>query len=395
MRSLLRILPVAVVALTVAARTPAQTTGAVDEGYIVILEPREWTGEGVRGLTLSERPLDVVGLAHHRSGIVRVTVNGKNATLTRNSSGVTRFSVAVPAEARREGVEVIAFPANGTALTRRYGRAGPVAASPTPPRPAAATAPAPSPAGGSSAAEAATLRVSVADLPSSARSSVAASLRAVPSVVVSSRRRDPAHLTIRREGEEFVVVGMDGAVRHRVAAPTPAAGAAALAPLLREEQGARRLAEIAAPAGAAPLQFSFLRARSSFRVNESIELRVRAGLDGYLTVVDLGTNGTVTVLFPTEHDRGNLVRRGQEVIIPTPEMRRAYGEEAIRASEPVGRGVVRAFITPRPLVITPPGGTVQAETVIQALREAIETTASGSAAAPLWTTAVLFYEITR
>lgn len=397
MRAPLRAFLVAVAALTTAARAPAQTAGAAaDGGYIVILEPREWTGEGVRGLSLNEKPLDVVGLVHHSSGIVRVTVNGKDAALTRNQSGVTRFTAAIPAEARRSGVEVIAFPASGAGIARRYGPEGPVAASPPPPRPAGTTMPAPLPARESSASGAATLRVSVADLSGSARSSIAASLRAVPSVTVSSRKSDPAHLSVRREGEEYVVVGMDGAVRHRVSATSPAGGAAALAPLLREEQGARQLAEIVPPAGAPPLHFSFLRARSSFRVNDPIELRVRAGSDGYLTVVDLGTNGTVTVLFPTAHDRASLVRRGQEVIIPTAEMRQAYGDEAIKASEPVGRGVVRAFITPKPLAITTPDAAVRAEALIQALRAAVETAGPGtSGAAPPWTASVLHYEITR
>jgi hypothetical protein len=396
MRSLLRTVLAAAVFTSGAAYTaPAQTAQGATDGYVVVTKPRDWTGEGVRvrGLTVG-KPMDVEGLVYHRSGIVRVTVNGQDATLSQTPSGVTRFVTTVAARARDTGVEVVAYPANGAAMTREYGRGSAVAAAQT------AAPPPPAPVSPASAPEifasgAATLRVSVAGLPSSARTSVASSLRAVPYVTVSSRERDPAHLTIRREENSFLVVGPDGAVRHTLPAPTPAAGAAALVPILREEVGARRLAEIAAPRGAAPLEFSFLRAKSSFRLNEPIELRLRAGRDGYLTVVDLGTNGTVTVLFPSELDRGNLVREGQVVTIPTAAMRE--GDQVIAASEPVGRGIVRAFLTPQPLEIaTPAGEAVQAEAVIQALRAAIATAGSGSReTASLWTTSVLHYEITR
>jgi hypothetical protein len=84
--------------------------------------------------------------------------------------------------------------------------------------------------------------------------------------------------------------------------------------------------------------------KTSFGIGEAVTFHAVADRDGYLTLVDLGTDGTVTVLFPNPHDRDNRVTEGQEIVFPSASM-----QSEIRAMEPAGRGMVRAFLTPHPL----------------------------------------------
>jgi hypothetical protein len=72
--------------------------------------------------------------------------------------------------------------------------------------------------------------------------------------------------------------------------------------------------------------------------------------DGYLTLVDLGTDGTVTVLIPNE-DHGQMPVQANR--------RLTYPEETgvfFQALPPAGGGLVRAFVTPEPLDIEIPVG---------------------------------------
>ena len=76
-----------------------------NQGWIQILEPREWVTEDARGLRLrAKRSLKVVGLAQHPSGISEVRLNGVKASLVRDPNGEFRFTGYVRVE---EGVEVV------------------------------------------------------------------------------------------------------------------------------------------------------------------------------------------------------------------------------------------------------------------------------------------------
>ncbi|HEX2091081.1 MAG TPA: CsgG/HfaB family protein [Longimicrobiaceae bacterium] len=123
---------------------PAQSPGErAGNGYLVVLEPREWTGEGTRGLQLRAggETVRVTGLAYHPSGIRRVLVNGTEASVTPDGSGAFRFSGQVSAETAARGVELVAYPARGEPFVKRVG-GGEEASSPPPPPPPA-TAPGP------------------------------------------------------------------------------------------------------------------------------------------------------------------------------------------------------------------------------------------------------------
>jgi Domain of unknown function (DUF4384) len=219
-------------------------------------------------------------------------------------------------------------------------------------------------------------------MPAGARGAVAASFAGTPGVMEAVPGTQ-THLTITGGGSEWLVLGPDGSVRHRVAAPSPAEGVAGLRYVLEQERGALQLEMLAPPLETFPLELGMPEGQARFRVGDWIQFQARAGGQGYFTLVDLGTNGTVYVLYPQEGDLPQLPA-GQRVTVPDPELR-----EPLEIQEPLGRGAVRAFVTPRPMGLTV--GSVPAETVLRALQTATTDPATGR---PLpWATALLEYHI--
>ena len=116
---------------------------------------------------------------------------------------------------------------------------------------------------------------------------------------------------------------------------------------------------------------------------------------GYLTLVDLGTDGTVTVLFPNPYDRDNAVTEGQRIEFPTESM-----QSEIQAMPPAGRGMVRAFLTSEPLDIAvgddfTSGNIELADLIAEAVRSAAGSVEGSDGAVRLdsWGSASVMYEI--
>ena len=230
------------------------------------------------------------------------------------------------------------------------------------------------------------LRVSVVDLPAPARAALRQAMAGAPDVMLTEGSQTIADLIIRPVGSGYQVLGMDGAVRHTV----PAADQ--IGAVLQQEQGARRLAALENPARPFALDFTFANGRQTFRIGEPIQFRVRSARDGYLTVVDLGTDGTVSVLYPNESERDGRVHAGQQIVLPTPAM-----DVEFTATPPAGRGIVRAIVTERPLALPTTEGVTQAEAVERAIRAAAGTSPlQNSDAVPVntWTTASMVYTVT-
>ena len=366
---------VALLALSSLAPTPARTQAVTDPGagYIVIVEPREWTGVGTRGIVRWRRPVRVTGLAYHASGIRAVTLNGVPSSLNEARSGATHFVGTVGADAASRGVEIVAYPNAGPAVVR-YQRADGTSVTERRAQQALPT----EVAGGAATS---ILRVELGALPQGGREAAVRSLSNDRGIVAAAAVADP-HLRVRAEGGAYLVIGRDGSVRHRVAAPNPAVGAAGLLEALAQEQDALQLEELASPAQTFPLDFSFVN-RSEFHLGDGIEFRVRPQRAGYLTVIDLGTDGALSVLYPVDGGAA-FVGAQQEVRLPTAADReRVAPNPPYRAGEPTGVGVVRAFVTARPLAL---GDAVTADAVMRALQAA-------SAGGEPWATAVLRYRI--
>ncbi|MGD8280808.1 MAG: caspase family protein [Gemmatimonadota bacterium] len=201
-----------------------------------------------------------------------------------------------------------------------------------------------------------------------------------------------AHLLVRRGGDEMRVIGSDGFTRHEGIGAN-AQGVAYLARALQKEAAAKRLGDMDNPAQAFAVKLELLNGKTSFGLGEELNFRVESERSGYLTLVDLGTDGTVTVLLPNE-DYPSLPIR-PNLALTYPEEQGVY----FVAQPPVGGGLVRAFITPQPIAIRIPegapaamGGVELAEDVTTALVDAVGEL-DGAVRLDSWGTASIVYDI--
>jgi metacaspase-1 len=228
----------------------------------------------------------------------------------------------------------------------------------------------------------ASLKVSVAGLAPATRSALAAQLKAVPGITLVEGARDFAHLLIRPKDAQYAIIGLDGATRHVVDQ------AADMGALLAQEAGAHQLASLENPAHPFALDFKFADNRKSFRVGDSVEFRAKSSRDGFLTIVDLGTDGNVVVIYPSDKGQDNRISAGQEFVLPN-------GDVKFEAQLPSGRGIVRAFVTERPLELPfTQGAPADAARVGAALRKAI---GANAAVMPVnnWATGSIVYSIDK
>jgi hypothetical protein len=78
------------------------------------------------------------------------------------------------------------------------------------------------------------------------------------------------------------------------------------------------LTPAAAPAVATPNRLTVKVATDhpSYRIGDSVRLRLRVSRDAYVTLVNIGTSGEVAVLYPNRFHSGHFIRGGEEVVIP-------------------------------------------------------------------------------
>lgn len=237
------------------------------------------------------------------------------------------------------------------------------------------------------------LLVNVAAIDTRLSNALTAALEATPSIQIESREDSFAHLIIRRRGDELRVIGADGFARHEGIAAEPAA-MDELADLLRKEAAAKSLGDMENPSQGFDLGLRLLGDKRSFGLGEEISFSVESDRDGYLTLVDLGTDGTVAMLLPNAEMPSVRIRAGERMTYP-----RAGGELYFEAQEPVGSGMVRAFLTAQPLDVAIPngeqfayGGEDFATLVTAALMTAAGTDA-GAVVLDSWGTASIVYDI--
>lgn len=237
------------------------------------------------------------------------------------------------------------------------------------------------------------LRVNTAGVDSGTTDALSSALQGSNGVLLVPEEASFADLILRRRGNDIRVVGMDGAARHVF--PAGAQGAADLSSALLREASAKGLGDMENPAQPFGLEVWLAGDVSSFGIGENVRFLAEAERDGYLTLVDIGTDGTVTVLFPNPYDRDNAVAEGQRIEFPTESM-----QSEIQAMPPAGRGMVRAFLTPEPLNVAvgddfTTGNLDLAELVAAAVRTAAGTVDGSEGAVRLdsWGSASVMYEI--
>ncbi len=236
------------------------------------------------------------------------------------------------------------------------------------------------------------LLVSVAGIDSRLIEDLRGRLQGAEAIRLVEREDAFAHLIVRRGGDRLRVVGSDGFVRHAEIAAS-ADGIARLGDALRKEAASKRLADMDNPAQRFAVDLQLLGGRTTFGVGEDINFSVTSEREGYLTLVDLGTDGTVTVLIPNADFPSPRLRARQALTYPE--------EEGVFfvAEPPAGGGLVRAFVTPSPLDIRIPAGAVAA----RGGQELAETVAArvvaaagqldGAVRLDSWGTASIVYEI--
>ena len=90
-------------------------------GWVSIVEPTEWRGEGTRGIVVRERrSVRVSGLAYHPTGVTSVLINGEPATTSPQQDGQVRFLGYVAGDAALREVEVVVY-SGGPPMIRNYG----------------------------------------------------------------------------------------------------------------------------------------------------------------------------------------------------------------------------------------------------------------------------------
>lgn len=240
------------------------------------------------------------------------------------------------------------------------------------------------------------LRVNVAGLDTETRNALAQQVRGAPGLVLVDEAENFSHLLVRRSADAVRIVGLDGATRHTF--PLDANATNALAVALQQEAAAKRLADMENPAQPFAVTVGFQDGRTSFGIGESVTFVARAERGGYLTLVDLGTDGTVTVLFPNPWDPDNRIPAGRTIVFPSPSM----GSEIV-AEPPPGRGIVRAIVTETPLDLPLAGKELTSSDVFLADRiaRALQDAAGRSPVAPgavrldTWATASLVYRVEK
>ena len=237
------------------------------------------------------------------------------------------------------------------------------------------------------------LRVNVGGVDTETVESLRSVLEGAPVQLVEDENAF-GHVILRRRGTEIRVLGQDGFERYVVEAGSE--GADALAGRLFQEAAALRLGEMDNLGQSFGVDVWMEGGKSSFGVGEMVTFSARADRDGYLTLVDLGTDGSVTVLFPNPYEPDNAVRSGQTITFPSAAM-----DFEIVAQPPAGRGMVRAFVTAEPLDLPmsaddfTSGDVLLADRIAEALMRAAGRRTSGAVDLTNWATAALVYDITR
>lgn len=87
----------------------------------------------------------------------------------------------------------------------------------------------------------------------------------------------------------------------------------------------------------------------TYRIGERVVFRVTSSEDAYITLVDVGTSGEVTILFPNQYQQDNRVRAGETVEIPSPGA--GFG---IEVGGPTGLELIKVLATRGPTPVFDP-----------------------------------------
>ncbi|MEW6379705.1 MAG: FlgO family outer membrane protein [bacterium] len=90
--------------------------------------------------------------------------------------------------------------------------------------------------------------------------------------------------------------------------------------------------------------------RSDYKTGDSLTLYVKSDRDCYLSLLDIGTSGKLTVIFPNPLQKDNFIRGGRTYSIPSPE----FGGVNITVSGPAGIERIKAIASIEPFALVDP-----------------------------------------
>lgn len=124
--------------------------------------------------------------------------------------------------------------------------------------------------------------------------------------------------------------GCGGAAPQPVSSVTTPPGAAASGP-----PGA---------GGGERLQVKIWADKTAYRIGETVRFGLRVNRDAYVTLVNIGTSGDVTIIYPNRFHPSHFVRAGQDVLIPP-----ADASFTLTVHGPAGLEQIRAIATEEPI----------------------------------------------
>ena len=231
------------------------------------------------------------------------------------------------------------------------------------------------------------LRVRTAGLSPAMRGNVEAAIRNTVGVTLVDDARAAAHLVLKTDGAGMLtVLGQGGEASISRADPTSVASV--LLPVIRYHLARLDLEALDTPDSKGALRLQFADDKETFVVGDEIQFRVRSERSGYLTLIDLSPDGSVTILHPSGYLDVGRVIAGNEIALP------GSSGAKFPIELPAGRGMVRAIITDAPLAltrsadyITAQDGSVITAKIRRALEKQIRAGATG------WATTVTPYTI--
>lgn len=96
--------------------------------------------------------------------------------------------------------------------------------------------------------------------------------------------------------------------------------------------------------GGERLQVKIWADKTAYRIGETVRFGLRVNRDAYVTLVNIGTSGDVTIIYPNRFHPSHFVRAGQDVLIPP-----ADASFTLTVHGPAGLEQIRAIATEEPI----------------------------------------------
>jgi len=83
----------------------------------------------------------------------------------------------------------------------------------------------------------------------------------------------------------------------------------------------------------------------TYKLGDAVQIRVRSEREGHLYVFNLDPDGSITLLYPNDTQKETMIPANTDIMIPP-----ANSKDRISVGEPVGKELIKAVVTTKPLV---------------------------------------------